>query len=218
MAFIKRWRASKFLDNCGLSKYFQYSFLNDLERSLASKISDEEVTDESDHLANIVVNAFDSKQNIFRNLDFNQKGRVTGKLLPGFASEKFDLALLGHLRMRYDHPKPICTDYDCAILIKVLKQSIKEVKILDELCDAAYEIREEGISLENDRRLVPWDTFIFVFITSVSDVVLEDFKHHGYANVFLIMEDSTFRNLTPHKWMDKILEDVCKSLKRKVLP
>ena len=153
------------------------------------------------------MNAFSLAPQYFRYFKFEQQAQIEGKLLPGLAGKNFDLAILGHLQMRHDYPRPICVNYDCAILIGVYKKPLEHEETLMDLCHAAYEPRE-GIEIEN-WRFEPWDTYLFLSFPDISTSILKSYKHQPYRNVFLLLPDGGFQNLSPHKWMsDTILKDV----------
>lgn len=196
---------STFLEETGISDYYDFSYLNAGERE---EKEDEKVM----YVAKAVLDAFSRAHQHFRYFKFEQHGQVEAKLLPGLAASRFKLAILAHLQMRHDHPaKLICTNYDCAILISILKKPVESEKALLDLCHAAYDIRE-GIQSEKDNWFEPWDTYIFVLVPSVSDFALESYRHLDYRNVFLLLPDGTFQNLSPHKWMDGILKEVSEQI------
>ena len=166
-------------------------------------------------IAKAILSAFAKAPQYFRYFKFELQAQVEGKDLPGRAAYKFDLAILGHLQMRHDHPTPICTNYDCAILIAQLKEPVEHEAVLYDLCNAAYELRE-GINIERGRRFEPWDTYLFLCVPKVLDDVLESYEHQGYRNVFLLLPDGRYFNQSPHKWMnDAVLEEISGRISRK---
>ena len=206
---LERLSLSKFLEETGISDFYSFCYLDFEEYK-------EKGDEEAMIIAEAIVNAFSKAPQYFRYFKFEQQAQIEGKLLPGLAAHKFDLAILGHLQMRHDYPpRPICTNYDCVILISLLKESVEYEEILLDLCHAAYEIRE-GIEIERGRWFEPWDTYLFLSVPSVSDSVLKSYRHQPYRNVFLLLRDGTFRNLSPHKWMDgAVLKEISKWIHRK---
>lgn len=75
---------------------------------------------------------------------------------------KFDLCLLGHLRMREDYPRLIRTDYNCAVIIKVLDDPVTNMSTVSTLTNAASRILINGVSTMKCVRFDPWDSFIFL--------------------------------------------------------
>jgi hypothetical protein len=205
---LNRLSLSKFLEETGISDFYSVCYLDFKEDK--GKRDEKSMT-----IAEAIIKAFAKAPQYFRYFKFEQQAQIGGKFLPGLSAHNFDLAILGHLQMRHDYPpRPICTNYDCAILISILKQPIESEQILLDLCHSANEIRE-GIEVEKDRWFEAWDTYLFLYITTISDSVLKSYRHQPYRNIFLLFRDGTFQNLSPHRWMDIILKDISELIHKK---
>lgn len=191
----------KFLNKAGIPDFYNVSCIG---FNKDKKKENKEVSS----IAEVIYNAFSKSFQHFNYLKFELHAELEGKNLPGLAANKFDVCLLGHLQMRHDYPaNPIRNNYDCAFLIKVFKHSVESKQIITDLCDAAFESMQ-GMEIEKDRWFEPWDTFLFLFTPSVSDAILKSYRHQPYRNVFLLLPNGKFKNLSPHKWMDVVLNEV----------
>ena len=205
-----RGSLSSVLTETGISDYYPCCYLDIKPSKINSR--GEKMT-----IAEAILSSLAKAPQYFRYFKFELQAQVEGKDLPGRAARKFDLAVLGHLEMRDDYPKRICTNYDCAILIAQLKEPVERAAVLYDLCNAAYELRE-GMNIEGGRRFEPWDTYLFLRVPSVLDSVVESYEHQGYMNVFLLLPDGRYHNLSPHKWMDDaVLEDISSRIGRKAI-
>ncbi len=110
--------------------------------------------------------------------------------------------------MRDDYPRLIRTDYDCAVIIKVLDGPVTDMSTLSTVTETAHRILIEGIPTKRGIRFEPWDSFIFLAAPGVSKFILDEYEHLPYRNMFILLPDSTFQNLSPHKWMNDILNNI----------
>jgi len=195
---------NEFLKNTGISDEY------DCIRLDVPEVREEQDTGTMD-MAKAVLDAFSKATRRFRFFKFEQQARLEGRQLPGLAGNSFDLAILGHLQMRHDEGTPIRTNYDCAILIANLSEPIDTVEVLYDLCNAAYGLKD-GIEIEQDRWFEPWDTYLFVFASNLPSHVEENYDHQPYRNMFVVSQTGRFWNLSPHRWMDGILADVCSQI------
>jgi len=102
----------------------------------------------------------------------------------------------------------IRTDYNCVVIIKILEDPITDMSTVDTLTGAAYKVLMNGVSTTTGIRFEPWDSFIFLVAPGVSKVILDGYEHLPYRNLFIVLLDGTFHNLSPHKWMDHILNNI----------
>ena len=201
---------SNYVRNQGINKHFKATFIipnakDDLESK--AERGPVEISGEVFELGSFVVNAFATESMKFNYLKFDvwhQLGRSD------FADSdlNFDLCMFGHLRMREDYPRLIRTDYNCVVIIKILEDPITDMSTVDTLTGAAYKVLMNGVSTTTGIRFEPWDSFIFLVAPGVSKVILDGYEHLPYRNLFIVLLDGTFHNLSPHKWMDHILNNI----------
>ncbi|MGQ9626384.1 MAG: hypothetical protein ACUVV0_05700, partial [Anaerolineae bacterium] len=158
-----------------------------------------------------IINAFSIESRRFNYLRFKIYAHSPGQELPT-TEFIFDACIMGHLMMREDYPKLIRTNYDCAVLIKILSEPIVSSDILYAAASAAYDLLLTGIELKTGEYFEPWDTYIFLIAPSFSDEVVHSYKHQGYRNIFIILKDGSFHNTSPHSWMNIILNNIARSI------
>lgn len=204
-------KLSGFVHTQGIDKYLQTAFIiNDDEDELERKTDREstlEVPANAFELGSFIVNAFATESNKFNYLKLDVWDQLGRSCLVSDDLD-FDLCFLGHLRMREDYPRLLRTDYDCTVAIKVLEDAITDISTVNAFAEGAYRILVDGISTSTGVRFEPWDSFIFLATPQVSEVILETYQHLPYRNVFILLHDGTFHNLSPHKWMDHILSNI----------
>lgn len=200
-----------FIRDQGISKHLESAFIipevKDEQTCKDNEGSTPSIPVDVFELSGFVVNAFATESIKFNYLKFDvwhQLGRSD------FADNdlNFDLCLLGHLRMREDYPRLIRTDYDCAVIIKVLDDPVTNMSTVSTLTNAASRILINGVSTMKCVRFDPWDSFIFLATPSISKVILDKYEHLPYRNLFILLPDGIFHNLSPHKWMDHILNNI----------
>ena len=174
---------------------------------------DRAISEEVSEVVTAIVNAFAIESRRFNFLKFETHKQLPGSDLPTTRSS-FDACIIGHLKMRQDYPELIRTNYDCAILVKVLHDPISSSDELIRIADLAYEILVDGIVTDTGERFDPWDTYIFLVSLEISHSVVGSYKHLGYRNISILLKDGTFRNLTPHPWLVVILASIARRLKR----
>ena len=171
------------------------------------------ISEEVSEVVTAIVNAFATESRRFSFLKFETHRQLLGSDLATMRSS-FDTCIIGHLKMRQDYPKLIRTNYNCAILVKVLHHPISSSDELIRIADLAYEILFDGIVTDTGERFDPWDAYIFLVSPEISDSVVGSYKHLDYRNISIFLKDGTFRNLTPHPWLDVILASIARRLKR----
>lgn len=110
--------------------------------------------------------------------------------------------------MREDYPRLIRTDYNCAVIIKVLNDPVTDMSTVSTLTNAASRILINGVSTKKCVRFDPWDSFIFLATPRISKVILDKYEHLPYRNLFILLPDGIFHNLSPHNWMNHILNNI----------
>ena len=200
-----------FVRGQGISKHLRTAFIiPNVEDDLETKADGEsplEIPGDVFELGSFIVNAFATESMKFNYLKFDvwhQLGRSD------FADRdlNFDLCILGHLRMREDYPRLIRTDYNCAIIIKVLDDPVTDMSTVSSLTQTAYRVLMDGVSTTRGVRFEPWDSFLFLATPGVSEVILDRYEHLPYRNLFILLPNGTFHDLSPHKWMNHILNNI----------
>lgn len=200
-----------FVRDQGISRQLQTAFIipndsHNMESNTDSEIA-LEIPSDVFKIGSFIINAFAIESKKFNYLKFDvwhQLGRsdfVTYNL-------DFDLLILGHLRMRDDYPRLIRTDYNCAVIIRVLEHPITDISHIHNFTEAAYRILMDGVSTPRGIRFEPWDSFIFLAAPEVAKFVLDRYEHLPYRNLFILLPDGTFYNLSPHKWMNHVLNNI----------
>ena len=198
---------SAFVRDQGISKDHGVAFVKQ-DADLDTRTTFREDQAVSSHraleLGSIITNAFNTESRRFNYLKFEERFYVApsdcvSRVLP------FDFCILGHLRMREDYPTLIRTDYDCALIIKVADEPVADSSLLTAINEGAYKILIDGISPGRGSRFEPWDSFVFLAAPGISEAIVQGYQHLPYRNLFVLLPDGSFRNLSPHKWMDHIL-------------
>jgi len=210
----------RFVDKVGLSDPrsgflpIPYLILPDdvMTEAEAMGQQDGAISEEVSEVVTAIVNAFATESRRFPFLKFETHRQLAGSDIP--TTRFFDSCIIGHLKMRQDYPKLIRTNYECAILVKIIHDPISSSDELIRIADLAYEILVDGIVTDTGERFDPWDTYIFIVTPEISDSVVGSYKHLGYRNISILLKDGTFRNLTPHPWLNVILASIARRLKR----
>jgi len=201
----------EFVESQGISKYFRVSLITSEPEEIYEREENDFGFNEHDsdvmQLASVIKNAFASEALKFNYLKFEviHQLKTTDFQDNGF---NFDLCLLGHLRMRQDFPELIRTDYDCALIIKILNNPITDMASLQVISDQALKILMNGVTAKSGRRFEPWDSFLFLATPDIDQAVIDEYQHKGYRNIFIILKDQSFINLSPHEWMSHILNNI----------
>lgn len=200
-----------FVRNQGIGKHLPVAFIiqngGDYLDSETNGERPQVIPDDVFELGSFIVNAFATESRKFNYLKLDVWDQFG---LSDFddSDKSFDLCILGHLRMREDYPRLIRTDYDCAVIIKVLDGPITDMLTLSTPTEAAYRVLIDGIPTTRGIRFEPWESFIFLAASGVSKFILDEYEHLPYRNLFILLPDATFQNLSPHKWMNHILNNI----------
>lgn len=198
---------SAFVRDQGISKHHRVAFVKpdaDLDTSTTFRAEQAVSSDRALELGSIITNAFNTESRRFNYLKFEERFYVTPSDL---VSRKlpFNFCILGHMRMREDYPRLIRTDYDCALIIKVTDEPVADASLLTAMNEGAYKILIDGISPGRGIRFEPWDSFVFLAAPGISEAIVQGYQHLPYRNLFVLLPGGRFLNLSPHKWMDHIL-------------
>ena len=164
-------------------------------------------------LAQAILDAIKVQSRHDTNFDFIFKSCATSVDLErhGFP---FDLALNGYLRNRSDAPKLIRTAYETSLLLKVMNDTITDSHV-NTAVKATLDILRRGMTRGDSLLFEPWDTELFLAARAI-DGSAKSVQHTPYANVFLLSFDGEFHRISPHDWMDPVLQLVCAEWRPKV--
>lgn len=200
-----------FVRDQGITRHFRAAFVTcDVEDDKGNRANTKPVAEirrDAVDLAACIVDAFAIASRKFNYLKLDVWQQLGSDDLEG-GNLDFDLCLLGHLRMREDYPRLIRTDYDCAILVKVLDDPLTQLEPVKRVVESAHRMLIHGSSYGKSCSFDPWDTFVFLAAPGISMTVLDGYQHLPYRNLFVVLSDGTFHNLSPHEWMGNVLNSI----------
>lgn len=200
-----------FVHDQGIARHFKAAFVtcdvDDKSGSEANAESMSGVQRDVLDLTSCIVESFAIESVKFNYLKFDVWEQIGSRDWEG-SDPGFDLCLLGHLGMREDYPRLIRTDYDCAILVKVLDEPITEASPVRNLVESAHRMLIDGVSHNRCGNFEPWDAFLFLAAPGISKTILDGYEHLPYRNLFVLLPDATFHNLSPHAWMGHVLNTI----------